>query len=503
MKIKKLEIFPYRVFSLFVILFLIGVLFGSLVNFSWSKSWPGLFLILIGLIFTGLVNIYFKNKILVLVSWSLSFLVFGLSWYIFFDNQSKVNLPYGEIINIQGEIVKPPEKDALKQKIVIETKNYDKVTRILINAPRYPAFSYKDKVIIKGKLEKPGVIEDFDYGNYLKRYLVFGVIYQPEKVEKIGQNNSFLVQAGRMLYSIPNALEGAINWTTPEPQASLAGGILFGTKRNIPDDFKDALSKTGLTHIIALSGYNVTIIITALAVILSAYYGRKKTFWLGISVVLLFVLMTGAASSVVRAAIFSILILFGRLIGRRGDQTNLMLLAAALMILVNPYVLRYDIGFQLSFAAFIGLIYLSPVIEKLFERSVMKYVPIYVKSPLTQTLAAQIMVLPLLIIYFGRLSIISPIANVLVLWAIPYAMIFSLFDGLAGLTWWPIGRLFAYIAWPVLTYIIVITEWLAKIPLASIEARDFGWIFATIVYIIIIVGMIIISRRLRKIEIKV
>ena len=503
MKIKELEIFPYRVFSLFVILFLVGVLSGSLINLTWQKSFPGLLLLLSGLVFAGLINFILKNKILVLASSAAFLLIFGFSWYIFFDNQSKVNLSYGENISIEGEIVKSPEKDALKQKIIVETKNYDKVTRILINAPRYPAFSYKDKVTVKGKLEKPGVIEDFDYGNYLKRHLVFGVIYQPEKVEKIGQNNSFFAQAGRILFSIPNALEGAINWTTPEPQASLAGGILFGTKRNIPDDFKDALSKTGLTHIIALSGYNVTIIITALAVILSAYYGRKKTFWLGIAVVLSFVLMTGAASSVVRAAIFSILILFGRLIGRRGDQTNLMLLAAALMVLVNPYVLRYDIGFQLSFAAFIGLIYLSPVIEKLFERSVMKYVPIYVQSPLTETLAAQIMVLPLLIIYFGRLSIISPIANVLVLWIIPYAMILSLFDGFAGLTWWPVGRLFAYIAWPVLTYIIVITDWLSKIPLASLEARDFGWIFATIVYIIIIVGMIIISRRLRKIEVKV
>lgn len=503
MKIKKVEIFPYRVFSLYTILFLIGVSIGSIINFSWSKSSLGLLLILIGLLFAALTNFYFKNKVLVLASFAAFFLVFGLSWYIFFDNQSKINLPYGENITIEGEIVKPPEKNALKQKIIIETKNYQESTRILINAPRYPAFSYKDKVTIKGKLEKPGVIEDFNYGNYLKRYLVFGVVYQPEKVEKIGQDNSFFAQAGRILYSIPVALEGAINWTTPEPQASLAGGILFGTKRNIPDDFKDALSKTGLTHIIALSGYNVTIIITVLAVILSAYYGRKKTFWLGIAVVLLFVLMTGAASSVVRAAIFSILILFGRLIGRRGDQTNLMLLAAVLMVIINPYILRFDIGFQLSFAAFAGLIYLSPVIEKLFERSIVKYIPIYIKSPLTETLAAQIMVLPLLIIYFGRLSIISPIANVLVLWIIPYAMIFSLFDGLAGLTWWPVGRLFAYIAWPVLTYIILIIEWLSKIPLASIEVKDFGWIFAAVIYVLIITGLIIISRRLHKIEIKV
>lgn len=503
MKTKIFKIFPYRVFSLFVVVFLIGILAGSLAGLSWENSQQSLFFILIGLLLSGLVNFYLKNKILVLASWTAIFLILGISWYIFFEFQSKIELPYGENISFEGEIIKSPEKDALKQKITVETKSYEKVTRILVNAPRYPAFLYSDKVSISGKLEKPGIISDFDYGNYLKRYLIFGVVYQPEKVEKIGQNDSFSAQLGRILYSIPDALEGSINRTTPEPQASLSGGILFGTKRNIPDNFKEALSKTGLTHIIALSGYNVTIIITSLAVILSAYFGRKKTFFIGVSVVILFVIMTGAASSVVRAAIFSILILLGRLIGRRGDQTNLMLLAAALMVLVNPYVLRFDIGFQLSFTAFMGLIYLSPVIEKIIERSKVRFFPIYIKSPLTETLAAQTMVLPLIVIYFGRLSIISPIANVLVLWIIPYAMILSLLNGLAGLTWWPIGKLFAYIAWPVLTYIIMITEWLSKIPLASLAVNDFGWILASAIYILIIVGIIILNRRLCKVEIKI
>lgn len=455
-------------------------------------------MVIAGLLTLGLFNLYHKNHLLTLSCWSAVFLVTGLSWYIFYDQKSKVDLPFDESVVIEGMIIKPPEIDYQKQKIIIETKNLSaNNSRILVNAPRYPAFNYGDQVKIEGKLEKPGKIEQFDYGAYLKRYLVFGLIYQPTKVEEIGQNESILTRNIRLIYSVPSALIDSINRTLPEPQASLSAGLLFGVKRNIPDDFKDALAKTGLTHIIALSGYNVTIIIVALAAIMAQYFGRKRTFWLGVAVVIFFVIMTGAASSVLRAAIFSTLILFGRLIGRRGDQTNLMLLAAFLMILFNPYISRYDIGFQLSFAAFAGLIYLSPIIESLISKSRATYLPIYIKSPFTETMSAQIMVFPLIIIYFGRLSIIAPIANVAVLWIVPLAMLVSLIAGIGGLIWWWLGWILSWLAWPVLTYIIVITEWLARVPLASIELKNFNWILALVLYTAILFLTLFFSRKFK------
>lgn len=489
---------PYKIFTVLALSFLVGIGLGSYLNLEWQSSWYILLFLVVVLLLISLINFYFHNQILVLASWSAIILLVGFSWYIFFNQKSNINLPYDQNIIAEGTVVKPPAEDPLKQKIIIQTQNLEQNSRIIVNGPHYPSLMYGDKVRIKGKLEKAGIIEDFDYGGYLKRYLVFGVIYQPTSVEKIGQENQIDVTILKSIYQIPNMLESGINSYTPEPQASLAGGILFGTKKNMPENFQDALSKTGLTHIIALSGYNVTIIITALAVILSSYFGRKKTFLIGVLAVLGFVLMTGAASSVVRAAIFSLLILFGRLIGRQGNHTNLMLLAAVIMVAINPYVLRFDIGFQLSFSAFAGLIYLSPLAEKILDRSYIKHLPVYIKSPLVQTLSAQIMVLPLIVIYFGRLSIISPVANLLVLWVVPLAMLVSLISAFGGLIWWPIAKLTYFLAWPVLTYIVAVTEWLAKIPLASIELKNLNWIIALAGYSLILFIAIITNRRLHK-----
>ena len=491
--------FPnYWIFTILAIAFLFGIAVASILSLKWQSSWQIFAMISTALLASALYNYYLKNKYLVLASWSALVIVAGISWYVYNDQKSDLAINYGQDFEFSGVIVKQPEKDYKQQKIIVETDNFNQNTNILVNAPCYPDMAFGDKVKISGKIEKPGLIEDFDYGNYLKRFSVYSVIYRPEQVEKNGQQQSIPSKSLRQFYVVPSIFEGAINRVLTEPQASLAGGLLFGSKRSIPDDLKNDLANTGLTHIIALSGYNVTIIITVLSLILAKYFGNKKAFWLGLLLVLFFVIITGAAPSVLRAAVFSILIIYGKLIGRQGNQTNLMLLAAIVILFFNPYLLVYDIGFQLSFGAFAGLIYLSPIIESIFERSKLASLPIYLTAPLTQTLAAQIMVLPLIIMYFGKLSFIAPIANVLVLWIIPLAMAVSFTTAVGAIIWWPLGKIFAFMAWPALSYITIVSNMLAKIPFASVDIKNFNYILAVGLYVLIIFAIRITRKKLSK-----
>jgi len=291
---------------------------------------------------------------------------------------------------------------------------------------------------------------------------------QPKNITFLNCDTSISVRFIGGLYDFSAHFENGLNRVLTEPHASLAAGILLGVKRNIPDSLMTSLNITGLTHVIALSGYNITIIIIIFTKLFLTRLGRRRVFVTGSALILFFVLMTGASPSVTRAAILSLLILFGDLIGRRADKTNLMLLAAVLMVLINPFVLRFDVGFQLSFLAFAGLIYLSPLFKIMFEKKRLKKLPDGIKLPLIETLSAQLAVFPLIWWQFGRVSLIAPLANILVLPLIPLSMALIFFAGSLTLVNVPLGQITGFITWPVLEYIIEIVELLAKIPLASI-----------------------------------
>jgi len=417
----------FRIFTFLASFFLIGIAVASFITIDFEKSWLILLVAIISLTSAGLFNLLFKNYFLAILGFSFAAMFLAIGHYSFFDYKNEPSLPYDKDLKITGKIIRRPEIDYKSQKVVIEILNYDEIgiakpAKIQISLPHYPAYSYGDVVNFEGQIKKPAMIEDFDYGRYLKKSLIYGVVNQPQNIELVPIKLSSSEKVIKSLYSVSNAFEKSLNRILPEPHASLAAGLILGIKRNIPDYFNDALSKTGLTHIIALSGYNITIILIVMGNLLLGYLNRKQVFIVGTLLVLAFVVLTGAASSVVRAAIFSLMVIFGKTIGRQADFTNLILLAAVTMLLLNPFLLRSDVGFQLSFLAFSGIIYLSPVIKKIFEKEKYKKIPAFIKDPLTETLSAQILVTPLILTIFGRISFISPLANVLVLWIVPLSM---------------------------------------------------------------------------------
>jgi competence protein ComEC len=480
---------PYRVFTIYAVAFILGIFVSSFFSLDIDKVlFPFLFLISM-FCFSALMNFVLKNRTLTMVSWSFVFILLATIIYSYFD-KSFVNLPKTGNLEIKGSIVSNPQTDYKKQQIIVKVIQFDGKTikanmRILVDAPKFPVLAYGDIVELDGNVQRPDDNYEISYQKYLKKNLISGVIIQTDQITNTGEARSTTVMLVKGLYLISSYFEQSINRILPEPQASLASGLILGIKRNIPADLSDDLSKAGLTHIIALSGFNVTIIMKVLSDLLRKPLGKKKTFILGMVFVLFFVIMTGAASSVIRAAIFSTLIIYGSTIGRKADQTNLILLAAIIMVMINPFVLVNDVGFQLSFLAFAGLIYISPLLTKLVSNSKVNNLPEWIKSPLIETSSAQLAVFPLIIYVFGRLSVIAPIANLIVLWILPLSMLVSFLAGIGGLIYLYIGKIAGLFAWPVLSYIISATKITANLPFSSFELGKNSIIPILVLYLII------------------
>jgi len=264
----------------------------------------------------------------------------------------------------------------------------------------------------------------------------------------------------KKIFGLKNKFESAINKSISEPNASFINGILLGSRQNIPEEIKEAFNKTGTTHILAISGYNIMIISWAVLSLLVYFFKRRTAFWLSVAIIILFTILTGASSSVVRASIMGLLLLFANGYGRLYDPKNSIILAGVAMIWSNPFALVFDIGFQLSFVAVIGLMYLYPRID-----SKLKKLPKLgnLKEMFLMTLSAQIAVAPLLIYYFKNFSLVSLLANILILPFLPAAMFIGFISGLAGVIFLPVGQVVGFIAWAITTYQIKIIEFLASI----------------------------------------
>ncbi len=367
----------------------------------------------------------------------------------------------GKIISFEGKIAEEPDRRIDYAQYVVENETIGKV---LVKTDLYPEYFYGDIVKIRGKVETPenGAGSGFDYKNYLAKDGIFLASRYPKIDLTARPTASFY---GRLL-EFKKSFVGKINDLLAEPQASFLAALLVGARRSLPADLTDAFNKTGTSHIIAISGYNISIISIVLMNFLGfLFFPRRLIFWLvGISLVL-FTLVAGAGASVVRAAIMGGLLILAKREGRMYRMTNAIIFAGAVMLFLNPYLLRYDAGFQLSFLSALGLIYISPYLEKKFSR-LTDFLSL--RSNLAATLSAQIATLPIIIFSFGRFSVVSVLANVLILPAVPFTMLFGFLAGLAAFVSLKIASVFIFPTWFALSYQIWIVKILSALPFASI-----------------------------------
>lgn len=266
-----------------------------------------------------------------------------------------------------------------------------------------------------------------------------------------------------LLYNWRDQLISLIQQSLPEPQGSLMVGILFGNRVDLDRDLIQSFRVAGLSHIVAVSGYNLTIVASNLETVFKPVLGRR-VFWLILLIIALFVLMTGAPSSILRAGLMTSLIMLGRYLGRPTQAVNALVLAAGLLVLLEPKII-YDVGFQLSVAATYGLVRLGPILEQR-----LKNWPLGQLRPIVaETLAASIAVLPILLGQFGRLPTLSLITNVLVVPLIPLAMAIGAVGTLVGVVWQALGGWILWLAWPILTWAQKVAETAERQPIATVE----------------------------------
>lgn len=393
--------------------------------------------------------------------------------------------------NFSGEvmIVKEPEIKERMQKIIVKT---DEGERFLISTGAHAEYSYGDRLKISCVLEIPEMLESFDYQMYLAKDGIY-YLCKSAKIERIsaGEGSS----AYGWLIWIKNELQERIEKLLPAPQSGLLIGLLLGGNDKVSKDVQEDFSKTGLTHIVAVSGYNVTIIAEYL-MLFGIFVGlwRKQAFWLALVGIIVFVTMIGLPASAVRAGVMGMLILWAMKNGRLASAQNAIIFSAVAMLLINPLLLRWDVGFQLSFLATLGIVYFYPLIEKY---SIKKNGISFFSEILFLTLSAQVFVLPIILHDFQNLSVISPLANLVVLPIIPLTMLLGFLMLVFSFILPPLATVLAWLTFLPLKYETMIIEFLADLKFSSVEIANFSWVWVVVWYIIL-VGLVFFSKRKKQ-----
>jgi competence protein ComEC len=361
---------------------------------------------------------------------------------------------------------------------------------VLVKMSRYPEYDYGDRLKLNGRLQSPPVLEGFSYADGLAKNGIWAVMYRPQVSAKPGSGR---IDGWVAVFSLKDVISSRIKEIFPEPAAAIAAGVLLGSRSSIPAKTMDDFNATGLTHILAISGYNITLIISIFGFLLGKS-GRKSRFIFSTTGIVFFVLLTGMSASVIRAAVMGWFVLLSLFSGRKSSGVQTLLLSAAAMIMVNPRIMLYDMSFQLSFLATLGILLYVPVLEE--KATFLERVPAFARESLTVTLAAQVFTVPLMLWRFGRLSLISPLTNIIFLPLIPAIMLFSAVGLASSFLFLPLTGIFSALNWVLSKLLVEGVGFAAALPFASLKTEDFPeW--AVLIYYLTALGVAILLRRPR------
>ena len=395
-----------------------------------------------------------------------------IAWY----NDTQIKLI------VEGSMVEPPEERDSYTNLQISVKRLRSENdllfqpvegRLLARVPPGGNWRYGDQVRLEGRIETPGgsnPVErgDFSYQDYLRRQGIYSAMSSVQvHLLHHDQGNPILA----LIYSVKARSLNLVYRLWPDPEASLLAGILLGVETGIPAQVQQAFQDTGTSHIIAISGFNMSIVAGLFASLFGRFLGPRKGAVASVLGIGAYTLLVGAGASVLRAAIMGGFALFARQVGRRQDGLNSLAFTAFLMSLLNPEVL-WDVGFQLSFAATLGLVLYADPLAQAFLRLAGRCLPTTTAEKLAGpvgeyclfTLAAQLTTLPVTIYHFQRFSLSSLATNIAVLPAQPPVMILGGLALMLGLVYYPLGQLAALLAWPFMLFTIRVVEWFAGLP---------------------------------------
>ncbi len=442
-------------------------------------------------IFTGLIPLpllFFRQhrKLIILTSLCLITLFSGAFCFqssLPAVNENCLQFYNNQTVEIKGIVNSDPE---IKEKsthirlsateIRLDEKWQEVSGTALLFVPRYPIYSYGDALLVRGELETPPQLNDFDYKGYLAHQEIYSTMLYPEiKIVETGKGFKPL----EWVYSLRNRLSQTLAEVLPEPQASLAQGIILGIRGNIPSSVKADFSHTGTAHLLAISGLHLSIVAGILLSIGIWLFGKKHYLyiWLALGIIWLYALLTGMHPPVIRGAIMASLFLTAELLGRQRTAITALAFAAAVMIGINPHIL-WTASFQMSFTAMAGLIFIFPPLQALGRRAVKATlgedgaaasVANLITDSFSVTLGAILAVWPLVAYYFGIISFVGLPATFLVLLALPGIIIAGALTGGLGLIALPAAQTLAWLAWLFLSYMLLVVNVFAAIPLSFLK----------------------------------
>ena len=432
-----------------------------------------------------LVRITDKEKVVPFYFWlALSLLFFALGGLrveqsLYSLEQTVLYQEVDKEIVLEGLVKQEPTISARAKTLYIETAD----STVLVRTDVHSSVAYGDVVQVSGTLSLPKDFQtdlgrEFAYTKYLKaRGVLFQVDYAEIQILESNQGNPVISQ----LLQFKEKFISVIREYLPEPASGLATGLVLGVKGALGEDLESAFRQSGIIHIVVLSGYNVMLVVIFVLFILKRFLGRKGQLYFGLLAILAFALLVGLSATVVRASLMAALLLIMSTVGRIYIILRGLLLVAVMMVLMNPLLLAYDIGFQLSFLATLGLILLAPWLESKLSNIPNLY---DFKSFLIATIATQIAVLPLLLYQIGEVSLVAVVVNVIVLPVVPIVMLLILLLGVSGL-WLPVlAPVISFCAYLLLTYIISVANWFSSLPYAALAVPAFPWWIMLSMYLV-------------------
>lgn len=370
--------------------------------------------------------------------------------------------------SFSASVVEAPRASDTVVRYVVETTAAGQPVRVALVAKPYPSYQYGDRLQVQCKQVEPVTV------SYLLNQRTVRECAFPT-LQYLGSSWS----VPRQLFSWRAAAGDRLRQTLAEPYASLTTGMLWGDDAGIPKTLADDFRRTGVSHLLAVSGYNVMVLTEILFwVLVGCGLWRRTASAAVLALVAAFIFFTGAEPAVVRAGLMGSLVIVARLMARAPDKVNLLLGAGAAMLVVSPQLVS-NLGFQLSFAAMAGLLFVAPVLERQLS-----FLPetVGLREAVAQTLAAIAVTLPIILWQVDQLSLVSPLANVLVGPVVVF--VFALGLPLVAVSF--LGPIATPLAWAlsfVMAYVVGVVQWLARLPWAAVHGSVWAWTAVAVLYV--------------------
>jgi competence protein ComEC len=412
----------------------------------------------------------------------------------------------GSSVTLKGVIVAEPDiRDTrVDLRVAVQNVTYRDQTlpaagQVLVQAPRDVDVGYGDRIAAKGRLVTPFTADTFSYRDYLARSGVFSIL-QNAAVVLMAEGDDSSVYA--RLLALKDQARQYIAAALPDPAAALLTGILLGDSRGLAPVVSDAFSATGASHVIAISGFNMAILSGVVLRLLSRFrVPPRVAAVIGIVVIMAYTVLVGANAAVVRAAIMSSMLVIAGLIRRRTFVPTSLAFVTLLMSLQNPTVL-WDVGFQLSLFATLGLALFVDPLSRGFQRFLVRLLPErrasvfgdILMEPFIVTLAAQIATLPLILLYFERLSLVSLAVNLLIIPAQPVLLILGMVATLSAFVSPLLAQMLYWLDFLLLSWTLGVVRSFAQLPFADVPVSVDPRLVAAFYLVLLGGAMVTVTR---------